>query len=92
MLGSLSCCFRVFLLKHAEQAVLARLDVALSFLGALHSAIENGHQLRTPSEGIHRPAFDQRLEHSFVEQTKVDVLAEFVNRFELAKLLSSGDD
>ena len=50
-LGSLSC-WRAsfFLLKHAEQAMLAGFGVALSFLRAFDGFVEDGHQLGAAAE------------------------------------------
>ena len=59
ILGSLSLCgFGVFLLEYAEEAVLAGFGVALGFLGALHGAVEDRHQLCAAAERIHGSALD----------------------------------
>ena len=77
-LGSLSfCACGFFLLEHAKQAVLARFGVALRFLRLLHRLVEHGHQLRAPAQRIHGAALDQRFQHALVQQTQIDVLAEF---------------
>src|SRR5208337_5315475 len=44
------------------------------------------------AERIHGTAFDERFQYTLVEQAQVDVFAEFVDGFELAEFLASGDD
>ena len=70
-----SCDF--FLLKHAEQAVLAGFCVALGLLCAFDRTVENGHQLGAAAQSIHGAALDQRLQHPLVQQPQVDLFAEF---------------
>src|ERR1039458_8751679 len=41
---------------------------------------------------IQRSALDQRLQYSLVEQPKIDVLAELVNRLETSQLLPRCDN
>ena len=50
-LGSLSLWrFRVFLLKHAEQAMLAGFGVTLRFLRLFHGLVEYRHELSPAAE------------------------------------------
>ena len=42
--------FGIFLLKDAEQAMLAGFRVALRFLRLLHGLVEHGHQLRAAAQ------------------------------------------
>src|ERR1700751_758912 len=80
-----------FLLEHAKQAVLAGLGITLGFLSLFHGLVENGHQLDTTAERVHRATLDQRLEYTLVKQAKIDVFAELKDRFEAPKLFSRGD-
>ncbi len=82
----------IFLLEHPEEAMLAGFRIALRFLGALHGAVENGHELRAPAERIHGAALDQRLQHPLVQQAQVNVFTELVDRFELPKFLTRCHD
>ncbi len=49
----------------------------------LHGAVNDGEHLRPPrSDGIHRAGLDQAFENALVQQARVDVIAELVDRSE----------
>src|SRR5438445_11181065 len=75
----------LFLLKNAKQSMLAGFCIPLSLLRALDGFVKHGgHKLGTAAERVHSAAFDQRFEHTLVEQAQVHVLAERKNRLEFS--------
>src|SRR6266567_8271715 len=82
----------LFLLKNAKQSMLAGFCIPLSLLRALDSFVKYGHELGAAAERVHGAAFDQRFEHTLVEQAQVYVLAERKNRLEFSYILSGCDN
>ena len=80
------------MLEHAKQTVLAGFCVTLGLLRPFNGTVEYRHQLGTAAESIHGAALDQRLQHPFVEQPKVDLLAKLVDRTVPPQFLASCDD
>ena len=67
----------------AEKAVLAAGFFALAALRLFHGPVNHREHLRSPrSEGIHRARFDQAFENALVQEARVDVIAELVDRGE----------
>src|SRR5207244_10685098 len=60
----------LFILKDAKQSMLAGFCIALSLLRAIDGFVKNGHKLGTEAASVHSAAFDQRIEHTLVEQTR----------------------
>ena len=83
---------RRLLLEHAKQPVLPGFRVALRFLRLLDRLIQRGHNLRPAAEPIHGAALYQRFQNALVEQTQINVLAKFKNRFELSQFLASSNN
>src|SRR5207244_5671552 len=74
----------LFLLKDAKQSMLAGFCIALGLLRALDGFVKHGHKLGTAAERVHSAAFDQRFEHTLVEQAQVHLLAKRENRLEFS--------